>query len=212
MGEPRKLRGAKAKPADPAATVVTLPEVKSDDPREVEELCAKCFPDWPKLDAREKAELVRLLIARSKRDEPLEVKLTPAPGGGNQLDFGGTSKTLTWLKLENAIASQSLHSANARANEIMRYLESVGRGNESGYNAVLAFLEGMAPESESEALLLIQTYATHDAAIKFLIIETSSCHLVWRPRRPFPKPTSPPSDEDRWFCRPTCTANRARRF
>jgi hypothetical protein len=47
-------------------------------------------------------------------------------------------------------------------------LGSVSADNESRYNAALSFIESMEPQNQAEALLLVQMYVTHDAAVRAL--------------------------------------------
>jgi hypothetical protein len=72
------------------------------------------------------------------------------------------------LKLQKTFAAVSMDPVNARANELLKYLGSVGADNADRYNAALSFIESMAPRDQAEALLLVQMYVTHDAAIRAL--------------------------------------------
>ena len=75
---------------------------------------------------------------------------------------------LALLKLHETFSANSIDPVNARANELLKYLGSVGADNEGRYNAALSFIESMAPRDQAEALLLVQMYVTHDAAIRAL--------------------------------------------
>jgi hypothetical protein len=55
-----------------------------------------------------------------------------------------------------------------RAAELLKYLGSVSADSESRYNAALSFIESTEPQDQAEALLLVQMYVTHDAAIRAL--------------------------------------------
>ena len=57
---------------------------------------------------------------------------------------------------------------NARANELLKYMASVGTDTTDRYNAALSFIESMEPQNQAEVLLLVQMYVTHDAAIRAL--------------------------------------------
>jgi hypothetical protein len=94
--------------------------------------------------------------------------MTRKPDGGWSIEPAGKSEMLGLLKLHKAFASNSIDPVNARAQELLRYLGSVGADNESRYNAALSFIESMKPQDQVEALLLVQMYVTHDAAIRAL--------------------------------------------
>ena len=89
------------------------------------------------------------------------------PDGG-WIEPAGKSEVLDVLKLHQTFAANSLDPVNARASELIKYLNSVGACNEGRYNAALSFIESMEPQNQAEALLLVQIYVTHDAAIRAL--------------------------------------------
>jgi len=84
------------------------------------------------------------------------------------IEPSGKSEMLALLKLHETFSANSIDPVNARANELLKYLGSVGADNEARYNAALSFIESMKPQDQAEALLLVQMYCTHDAAIRAL--------------------------------------------
>lgn len=84
------------------------------------------------------------------------------------IEPAGDSEVLGLLKLYDAFAANSIDPVNARAQELLKYLGSVGADTENRYNAALSFIESMKPRDQAEALLLVQMYVTHDAAIRAL--------------------------------------------
>ena len=160
--------GQKTKSVAPEQKNITVPCPDGDDPAEVANTIAKDIPDWDKLDKDERAELAKLIIAHRQRGTPARVKLIAKPEGGYSIDLDGKSDMLAALKLHQTFAANSLDPVNARASELIKYLESVGACNDGRYNAALSFIESMAPKDQAEALLLVQMYITHDAAIRAL--------------------------------------------
>ncbi len=161
-------RNAKAG-GQPKGRTVTIPFPDTDSEDEASRILAKEIPDWEKLDKGERVELARLIREHRKRGAPTKVKLIRKPdGGGYSIEPAGKSEMLALLKLHDTFSANSIDPVNARANELLNYLGSVGADNESRYNAALSFIESMAPQNQAEALLLVQMYVTHDAAIRAL--------------------------------------------
>jgi hypothetical protein len=151
----------------PQPRVVTIPCPDTEDAGEANRILAKEVPGWDSLSKAERDELAKLI--RAYRGAPaVKVKMTRKPDGGWSIETAGKSEMLGLLKLHNAFASNSMDPVNARAQELLRYLGSVGADNESRYNAALSFIESMKPQNQAEALLLVQMYVTHDAAIRAL--------------------------------------------
>lgn len=154
--------------AQPQERTVTIPFPDTDSEDEANRILARDVPDWDKLDKDERAELLRLIRDHRKRGAPAKVKMTRKPDGGWSIEPTGKSEMLALLKLHETFSANSIDPINARANELLKYLGSVGADNEARYNAALSFIESMAPRDQAEALLLVQMYVTHDAAIRAL--------------------------------------------
>jgi len=171
------VKNTKAKPArqakaagsaQPRERTVTIPFPDTDSEDEANRILARDVPGWEKLDKDERAELLRLIREHRKRGAPAKVKLNRKPDGGWGIEPAGKSEMLALLKLHETFSANSIDPVNARANELLKYLGSVGADNEGRYNAALSFIESMAPRDQAEALLLVQMYVTHDAAIRAL--------------------------------------------
>ena len=160
-------RNAKAR-AQPQEQTVTVPFPDTDSEDEANRILAREVPGWDKLDKDERAELLRLVRKHRKRGAPAKVKMTRKPNGGWSIEPTGKSEMLGLLKLHDLFSANSIDPVNTRAGELLKYLGSVGADNESGYNAALSFIESMKPQDQAEALLLVQMYCTHDAAIRAL--------------------------------------------
>lgn len=164
----RKQTARKGKAgAQPQPKVMTIPCPDTEDAGEANRILAKEVPGWESLSQAERDELSELI--RAYRGSPaIKVKMTRKPDGGWSIEPAGKSELLGLLKLHKVFASNSMDPVNARAQELLRYLGSVGADNESRYNAALSFIESMKPQDQAEALLLVQMYVTHDAAIRSL--------------------------------------------
>ncbi|PNQ02073.1 hypothetical protein [Sphingobium sp. SA916] len=167
--KPKPARRTKAATStQPQERTVTIPFPDTDSEDEANRILAKDVPGWDKLDKDERAELLRLIRDHRKRGTPAKVKLIRKPDGGWSIEPAGKSEMLAVLKLHETFSANSIDPVNARANELLKYLGSVGADNEGRYNAALSFIESMAPRDQAEALLLVQMYCTHDAAIRAL--------------------------------------------
>lgn len=154
--------------AQPQGHTVTIPYPETDDEGEAKRILAREVPGWDQLDKEERGELLRLIRVHRKRGVPAKVKMTRKPDGGWGIEPTGKSEMLALLKLHETFSANSIDPVNARANELLKYLGSVGADNEGRYNAALSFIESMKPQNQAEALLLVQMYVTHDAAIRSL--------------------------------------------
>ena len=159
----------KRKDADQAKDrTIIIPFPDTDDEEKANRILAKGVPGWEKLDRDEKSEIADLIRAYRKRGNPAKVTMTRKPEGGWSIEPAGKSETLGLLKLYETFSANSIDPVNARANELLNYLGSVAADNEGRYNAALSFIESMKPQDQAEALLLVQMYCTHDAAIRAL--------------------------------------------
>lgn len=141
---------------------------QSGTAEEAKETLAEGIPGWDELTKEQQTELAEIAVAQSKMPTPVKVTLTRKPEGGMSIGIAGNCEALGLLKLQKAFAAVSMDPVNARANELLKYLGSVGADNSNRYNAALSFIESMEPQNQAEALLLVQMYVTHDAAIRAL--------------------------------------------
>ncbi len=154
--------------ADTQPQVVQLAIDEHTTPEQAREELSANIPGWDKLSKEERAELAELSVAHLKQRQPVKVTLTKKPGGGTSIGIAGRCEAHGALKLHKTFAAASMDPVNARANELLKYLGSVGADNDGRYNAALSFIESMAPRDQAEVLLLVQMYVTHDAAIRAL--------------------------------------------
>lgn len=156
-------RKAKAK-----EQVITVAVPASGTAEEAKETLAKGIPGWDELTDEQQTELAEIAIAQRKERQPVKATLTRTPEGGLTIGIAGECQAHGLLKLQKTFAAVSMDPVNARANELLKYLGSVGADNDGRYNAALSFIESMEPQNQAEALLLVQMYVTHDAAIRAL--------------------------------------------
>jgi len=170
IGKAKRKQPARAgkSAAQPENRTVKIPLPNTDDREEASRILAKSVPDWEKLNNREKDELALLTRTYRERGEAVKVKMTRESDGSWNIEPEGKSELLALFKLHETFSANSIDPVNARANELLKYLGSVGADNEGRYNAALSFIESMKPQDQAEALLLVQMYCTHDAAIRAL--------------------------------------------
>ena len=145
---------------------ITMPV--SGTAEEALETLAKSIPGWKELSKEQQTELAEIAVQQRKQHQPVKVTLTRKPEGGVSIGIAGKCEAHGLLKLQRTFAAVSMDPVNARANELLKYLGSVGADNTDRYNAALSFIESMEPQNQAEALLLVQMYVTHDAAIRAL--------------------------------------------
>lgn len=160
-----KATGSKA-PAKSNTIEIVVPETGTAE--EAKEALAKGIPDWNEMTKEQQTELAEIVVAQRKQPQPVRVTLTRKPDGGISIGIAGKCEAHGLLKLQKTFAAVSMDPVNARANELLKYLGSVGADNSDRYNAALSFIESMEPRDQAEALLLVQMYVTHDAAIRAL--------------------------------------------
>jgi hypothetical protein len=160
-----KVTGSKA-PAKGNTIEIAVPE--SGTAEEAKETLAKGIPGWDEMTKEQQTELAEIAVAQRKQRQPVKVTLTRKPEGGMSIGIAGKCEAHGLLKLQKTFAAVSMDPVNARANELLKYLGSVGADNADRYNAALSFIESMEPRDQAEALLLVQMYVTHDAAIRAL--------------------------------------------
>lgn len=163
----RRARVAQSEtPAKVRTITVAIPE--SATPLEAKSALSECIPGWNQLGKKDQRELAEIAVAQNRQHQPVKVTLTRKPEGGKSIAVDGTSEVLGLLKLQKTFAAVSIDPVNARASELLNYLGSVDADSASRYNAALSFIESMEPQNQAEALLLVQMYVTHDAAIRSL--------------------------------------------
>lgn len=140
---------------------------------------AKSIPGWDKLTESEKTDLAEMAVAQLRARQPVKVTLTKKPDGGNSIGIAGDCEAQGLLKLQKAFGAVTMDPVNARASELLKYMASVGTDTTDRYNAALSFIESMEPQNQTEVLLLVQIYVTHDAAIRALAMLGSA---EWMPQ------------------------------
>ncbi|MXO72376.1 hypothetical protein GRI99_12130, partial [Altererythrobacter buctensis] len=159
-----------AKPAAEAAAVITytIPVLIGRPIEEVKAILAERFSGWSDMTANEQDEFAQLAMEQQRRSKPVKTKVVKSENGNTTIDIDGGPAALGLLKLQQAFGATTMEPVNARGAELMKYLKSVGRNDADRYNAALAFLSSMGPRDQAEALLLVQMYCTHDAAMRAL--------------------------------------------
>jgi hypothetical protein len=163
----RRTKATGSKPPAKGKTIeIVMPE--SGTAEEAKGTLAKSIPGWNQMTKEQQTELAEIALAQREQRQPVKVTLTRKPEGGMSIGIAGDAEALGVLKLQKTFAAVTMDPVNARANELLNYLGSVGADNSGRYNAALSFIESMEPRDQAEALLLVQMYVTHDAAIRAL--------------------------------------------
>ena len=166
---PRRKAVVKAAPVNEQPTesgTITIP-VHMD--ASIEELTLKMeqsVPEWRQLAKPDQQQLVALIIATRKAPDPVQIKLVRQDDGSVMIEPAGVSKVLAALKLQNTFAAPSMDAVGVRIGELRNYMSSVGINDDGRINAALSYVESMEPKTQAESLLLLQSYITHDAAIR----------------------------------------------
>jgi hypothetical protein len=163
--QPKKASTRKGKSK---SHVVEVAVPGSGTAEEAKSTLSTSIPGWDALTKEQQTELAELAVAQRHMPQPVKVTLTRKPEGGVSIGIAGKCEVHGLFKLQKAFAAVSMDPVQARANELLKYLGSVGADSTDRYNAALSFIESMAPRDQAEALLLVQMYVTHDAAIRAL--------------------------------------------
>lgn len=140
----------------------------TDEPGGIAAILARTLPEWEHINEADRDKMIALAQVQAAAPDPIEVKLKRHDSGRVEVAPAGKSAALSYLKLQKAFAAPSVEAMNARSSELLLYLQSIGACNDAKFNAAASFMESMEPADQSQAMLLVQAYATHDAAIRAL--------------------------------------------
>lgn len=144
----------------------TIPQV-DDERRTRLERMAK-LPGWDDLTAEEQDELSELAGQYGENPHAARVEIERKDGGIIVRFPGkGCSENLHSMRLKKLLATKSGKTVDARLRDLITYLASVGQYGD-GVNAGLDFVRNMGAKDQAQAMLLVQAYATHDAAMQAL--------------------------------------------
>lgn len=140
-----------------------------DDERRARMAKMAKLPGWSDLDAEEQEELFELAEQYGEMPNPIRVDVDRSEDGALVVSFPGKGcpQNLQSMRLKKALATKSGRSVNARLGDLLGYLSSVGQYGD-GLSAGLDFVRDMGPKDQAQAMLLVQAYATHDAAMRAL--------------------------------------------
>lgn len=131
---------------------------------------ATAAPTWENASQRERAAIEsaeKRLLARPERLR-LQIEKT-ATGFRTKAAKGGVEMTLP-LQLADAMGTTSPYFTDATLSNIATLIGSCNNGgvNSTDVSAAMAVLDGMKPENEVEAMLLVQMWATNESAMRCL--------------------------------------------
>lgn len=166
--KPRQ-RAGRSKPKPPKAgksDVIELADGSTDE--QVNSAFETSMPGWNTLAKSEQAELAQLILDHRRARQPAKVKLEKRRDDGISIGIDGACEAQGVLRLYRTFAANVMEPVNARAYELLNYLDSIGAAKDGRYNAALSFIDSMEPQNQMEGLLLVQMYVTHDAALRAL--------------------------------------------
>ena len=125
---------------------------------------------WGNADAREREAIARATNRCMARTERVRVKVERTESGFKTIAAkGGVEETLP-IQLADAMGTTSPYFSDAMLNNIATFIASCNNQGitSTDVSAALAVLDGMKPENEVEAMLLVQMYATNESAMRAL--------------------------------------------
>ena len=127
------------------------------------------LPGWDDLTSDEQEELFELAREYGESRNPARVEIERKDDDRIVVSFPGKgcSENLHSLRLKKLLATTSGRTVDARLGDLITYLASVGQYGD-GVNAGLDFVKDMGARDQAQAMLLVQAYATHDAAMRAL--------------------------------------------
>jgi len=126
---------------------------------------SEAVPGFDDLSDEDRQDLLELVRGKKRARKPVRVKGKPADARGD-LPAGPLAAMVDGLRLQRAFGAVTMEPVNARIADLLEYLASVGLEGPEHLNAALAFVDGMEPQDQAEAMLLVQSYVTHDAALR----------------------------------------------
>jgi hypothetical protein len=124
---------------------------------------------WDDIALEEQIELFEMAERHNEMPSPIQINVDRRDDGGLVVSFPGKgcSENLHSMRLKKTLGTSSGKVVDARLRDLLIYLESTGQLGD-GLNAGINFVESMAPKDQAQAMLLVQAYATHDAAMSAL--------------------------------------------
>ncbi|WP_054133622.1 hypothetical protein [Blastomonas sp. AAP25] len=163
----QRAKRAKSNPPE-AGKAYVIELVDGSTKEQVNAALATSMPGWDTLVPSEQAELAQLILDQRNGRQSAKVKLVTRPDGGMNIEIDGPCEAQGLLRMYRTFGTNTIEPVNARATELLKYLESIGAAKDGRYNAALSFIDSMEPRNQMEALLLVEMYCTHDAAIRAL--------------------------------------------
>lgn len=143
----------------PAQTSVTL--VGSLDPDEIAKEMAETVDGWDDMPEAVKKEIIALNQYAMSVQNPPTMRINEAV-----IDMNAKNPQLHTLRLMRTFASTSADFINYMVSRLANGLKGASGLTTESFNGGLAFIHGLQPKSEAEAMLALQMFLTNDAAMR----------------------------------------------
>jgi hypothetical protein len=154
-------------PAKPSQSSVTI--VDSHDPAEIAKHMAESVDGWADMPEAVKQEIVALNQFAMSVQNPPTMQIN-----GAVIDMNTKNPQLHTLRLMRTFSSTSADFINYAVGRLANGLKGSGGLTSEAFNGALAFIHGLHPKSEAEAMLAIQMFITNEAALRALRISNGS--------------------------------------
>lgn len=136
---------------------------------EIEARCAAEVPGWDKLEASDRADMVRLMRAVTGDRSAPTINVSKNDEGGVHVETeDGRNLTLNVLRLAEALGSSTDHLINERVNELVNLQVKTGGCTTQSLSAALAFIHGGQAADPVQSALLVQMTGSHAASLRAL--------------------------------------------
>jgi hypothetical protein len=125
---------------------------------------------WQNASARERQAIENAEKRYLARPERLRVKIEATATGIKTVAAKGGVEASLPLQLADAMGTTSPYFTDAMLSNVATFIDSCNNKgvNDTDVSAALAVLDGMKPENEVEAMLLVQMWATNESAMRAL--------------------------------------------
>lgn len=159
-----KRKNATAKPPQSTVTIVD-----SHDPAEIAKQMADSVDGWADMPEVVQQEIIALNRYAMSVQNPPTMRID-----GAKIDMNAKNPQLHTLRLMRTFSSTSADFINYMVGRLASGLKSSGGLTAEAFNGALAFIHGMNPKSEAEAMLAMQMFITNEAALRSLRMSNGS--------------------------------------
>lgn len=145
----------------PPTKHTTVNLITSRDPVVIAADMARSVDGWADMPEAVQQEIVALNIMAMSMHNPPSMRVD-----GNTINMNASNPQLHTMRLMRTFASSSADFINYMIGRLASVLKGSETLTPESLNAALAFVDGINPKSELEAMLAVQMFATNDAAMR----------------------------------------------